>query len=120
MGTVQEGQVVEALTKSRAAREGFIQAVEELELHIEGIGPDKISDLICNIVLSQLAEFTEQACEEFGISTQPCAVSGFWNSERAEWDGGYFDLPVHGTHSYILVPKRWVRRQKDLMNHEEF
>jgi len=120
MGTVQEGQVIDALTQSRAAREGLIQALQELELHIEGIGPDKISDLVCNVVLRYLAEFTEETCREYSIPTQSSGVNGFWNTEREEWDSDYFELPVHDTYSYILVPKRWVRRQKDLMNHQEF
>ena len=120
IGNEQEQLVVDALTRSEAARVGVIQAIQELELHIPGIGPDKISDLVANIILSQLSRFTEIACEEYGIATRPCAVSGFWNQERMEWDGGYFNLPVRETDDYILVPKRFVRLEKDLMNHREF
>jgi hypothetical protein len=119
-GIVQENQIVQALTASRAVQAGVIQAIQELELHIEGVGPDKISDLVSNVVLRYLAEFTQTMCEEYGISTQPCALSGFWNQERKEWDGDYFNLPAYEERAYVLVPKRWVRRQKDLMNHEEF
>jgi len=120
IGGAQEQQVVDALSNSEAARMGVIQAIQELELHIRGIGPDKISDLVANIILSYLAQFTEAACAAYGIATQPCAVSGFWNPERMEWDGGYFNLPAHETHSYVLVPKRFVRRERDLMNHRVF
>jgi hypothetical protein len=120
LGTVQEGQVVEALANSTAAKVGVIQAIEELELHIEGIGPDKISDLIGNIILGELAQYTKEICQEFGLSTNHIAVSGFWNSEKREWDGGYFNLPFRETDSYILVPKRFVRRPQDLLNHQEF
>jgi hypothetical protein len=120
IGREQEERIVSALLGSGAAKSGVIQAIQELELHIEGIGPDKISDLIANIILGQLAKYTEATCAEYGISTRPCAVSGFWNPERQEWDGGYFNLPAYNTHSYILVPKRFVRRERDLMNHREF
>lgn len=120
LGTIQEGQVVEALANSTAAKVGIIQAIEELELHIEGIGPDKISDLIGNIIRGELALYTEETCQEYGIPTNHIAVSGFWNSEQKMWDGGYFNLPSRDIHSYILVPKRFVRRPQDLLNHQEF
>jgi len=120
LGVVQESQVVEALANSTAAKIGVIHAIEELELHIEGIGPDKVSDLIGNIILGELAQYTEENCQELGIPTDHIAVSGFWNSEQKAWDGGYFNLPSRDTYSYILVPKRFVRKPKDLLNHQEF
>jgi hypothetical protein len=120
LGSVQEGQVIDTLATSTAAKLGFIQAVQELELHVDGIGPDKISDLVANIILGELAVFTEENCKSYGIPTDYITVSGFWNLEKQEWDGGYFNLPSRETHSYILVPKRFVRRERDLMNHREF
>jgi hypothetical protein len=120
IGIIQEGQVVEALANSTAAKVGVIQAIEELELHIVGIGPDKISDLIGNIIRGELSEYTEEICQQYGIPTNYIAVSGFWNSDQRTWDGGYFNLPSRNTHSYILVPKRFVRRPHDLLNHQEF
>ncbi len=120
LGPIQEKQLVEALANSTAAKEGFIHTIQELELHIEGIGPDKISDLVGNIILAELANYTEEICHEYGIPTNYIAVSGFWNPKKKEWSGEYFNLPARGTHSYILVPKRFVRRPNDLMNHREF
>jgi len=120
IGPIQEKQVIDALTNSTAAKVGLIQTIQELELHIEGIGPDKVSDLVANIILAELATYTEEVCQEYGISTNHIAVSGFWNYERREWDGGYFNLPSRETHSYILVPKKFVRRPSDLINHREF
>ena len=58
IGPLQESQIIEALTGSQALKTGSIQSIQELELHIEGIGPDKISDLVGNIIKGQLAEFT--------------------------------------------------------------
>ena len=120
IGDDQEQRIVNALANSEAAKTGVIHDIQELELHIPGIGPDKISDLVANILLAPLSKFTEAMCSEYAISTRPCAVSGFWNQERLEWDGGYFNLPAYEAHSYILVPKRFIRRERDLMNHREY
>lgn len=120
IGPVQEAQAVNALATSTAAKLGVIQTIQELELHIEGIGPDKVSDLVANIILAELAAYTEEICREYGIPTNYIAVSSYWNKVKQEWDGAYFNLPSRETHSYILVPKRFVRRARDLMNHREF
>lgn len=120
IGEDQEARLIAALANSHAAKTGAIQTIQELELHIPGVGPDKVSDLVANIILGLLAEFTEEVCNEYGVSTRPCAVSGFWNPVSLEWDGGYFNLPVHQSHDYILVPKQFIRRDKDLMNHRDF
>lgn len=120
IGIEQENWIIQALANSEAARVGAIQSIQEIELHIPGIGPDKVSDLVANIILAYLARFTEDVCSAFGIATRPCALSGFWNQDRKEWDGGFYNLPVYGTHSYVLVPRRFVRREADLMNHREF
>jgi len=120
IGPVQEKEVVDALAHSTAAKSGFIQSIQELELHIEGVGPDKISDLIGNIILGKLAGYTEEICQQYGIPTDYIAVSGYWDEKSMEWNGGYFNLPHRDTHSYILIPKRFVRYSKDLMNHREF
>lgn len=120
IGPDQENDIVDALASSSAVQQGYIQAIEELELHIPRIGPDKISDLVANIIKGYLAKYTEQICSQYGISTSTCAVSGFWSESRQEWHGEYFDLPVRGHHTYILVPKRFVRRYKQLLNHRVF
>lgn len=120
IGHEQEDRIIEALIKSEAVRVGAIQAIQEFELHIEGIGPDKVSDLVANIILGELARYTEEACQAHGIPTRPCAVDGFWDTTNKEWTGGHFNLPVKGIHDYILVPKRFIRKDRDLINHREF
>lgn len=119
LGNQQEMALIEALANSEAAKTGVIKAIAELELHIRGIGPDKISDLTANIILDKLALFTQAICETYGVPTRPCAVNNYWNSGLQQWDSGYFNLPVQKNYSYILVPKHFVRRERDLMNHNE-
>jgi len=120
IGKEQEQKIIEAFISSNAIRQGYIEAIQELELHIEGIGADKISDLVAKIILAHLARFTESMCDNYGIASRPCAVSGYWNDTTQEWDGGYFSLPTNGTYAYILIPRRFVRHDRDLMQHRVF
>lgn len=120
IGPLQESQIIEALTGSQALKTGSIQSIQELELHIEGIGPDKISDLVGNIIKGQLAEFTSWVCGQYGIPSRHSAVNACWDTEHLTWRGCYHRLPVRGTDAYILVPKQFVRLEKDTVNHRDF
>lgn len=120
LGREQQDLIIEAITRSQALTSGLIQSIQELELHIEGIGPDKISDLVSNIIKGHLAVYTERTCANFGVSTRPVALSAYWNAARSEWDANYFELPTRGVDAYILAPKRFIRRDKDLIDHRYF
>lgn len=120
LGPNQEKQLIEALSQSTALKTGFIQDIQELELHIDSLGFDKISDLIGNIIKGNLAEYTTDICSKYGIKTTPCAISYFWDSSSESWSYSYFNLPVRDNDEYILVPKNFVRRKDDLVNHSIF
>ncbi len=120
LGRVQEGQIIQAITQSSALAGGAIRDIQELELHITGLGPDKVSDLIANIIKNHLADFTEEVCSHYNVQTRPCVVSFFWDSDTLQWNSKYGNLPVKGDHSYILVPKDFVRREQDTVNHQHF
>jgi hypothetical protein len=120
LGRVQEGQIINAITHSRALVTGAIQDMQELELHIEGLGPDKISDLIANIIKGYLAEFTLEICDKYGVETRPCTVNFLWDSDDLQWISNRYHLPVRRDDAYILIPKDFVRREQDTVNHSHF
>jgi hypothetical protein len=120
LGRVQEGQIIRAITQSRALTSGAIRDIQELELHIDGLGPDKVSDLIANIIKGHLAEFTQEVCMKYAVETRSCAVNLFWDSDDLQWTSKYYDLPVRDNDSYILIPKDFVRREQDTANHRHF
>lgn len=120
LGRVQEGHIIQAIAQSSALTSGAIRDIQELELHIEGLGPDKVSDLIANIIKGHLAEFTQDVCAKYAVETRPCTVSFLWESDESEWTSKRYHLPVRGSDKYILVPKDFVRREQDTVNHRHF
>jgi hypothetical protein len=50
IGPHQAQQLFDALKDSSAVKTGFLSALEECELMIEGIGRDKISDFTTNVI----------------------------------------------------------------------
>jgi hypothetical protein len=85
---------------------------EEIQLYVDGIAKDRISDISCNFIKSFLIDFTIQQCEEIGIPIEETTLSSLYdykgNSFVAEQE---VHLPLHPEtkEPIIFVPKRWLR-----------
>lgn len=68
----------------------------------DGIGPDLISDLISNILIDELIEYTQRICNDLGIKLSQLKFSK---------DYGATDLPENllSKKAIILVPKEFLR-----------
>jgi hypothetical protein len=109
IGVMQAEEIFDALSASTAVRQGFITALEECELMIEGISHDKISDLTTNILRGHLVEYTKAQCEALGVPLQNVPLDPIFNTDTMQWDEGYADLPVWRNAPILLVPKSAVR-----------
>lgn len=110
IGDMQAEDLYDALRDSAAVQAGFINALEESELMIEGISHDKISDLTTNIVRGELASYTLAQCNLHNIGTQDVAMPACFNTDLMDWEERYLPLPVHKNRPILLVPKSIVRR----------
>lgn len=109
-----------ALTKSKAAKSGLLQDLEDTALLIEGIGTDMISDAVSNILRGPLIKYTQDICNYYGISLTKDVPSGpIWNPRDEKWEQGYVSLPMTNEGKVILVPKIIVRH-KITYQHDEY
>jgi len=60
-------KVWSALKNSKARSSGLLQDIEDTCLFIDGIGPDRISDAICNIIRGPLIKYTQDMCGYYDI-----------------------------------------------------
>lgn len=112
MGDSSARDVWGALTKSQAGLTGLLHDLEDSCLLIDGIGSDRISDAICNILRGPLIRYTQQACNYYGIPLTPDVASGLvWNSDFETWEESLVSLPMTPFGRVILVPKIIVRHQ---------
>src|SRR5581483_9616180 len=101
----------ESLAKSQAAKSGLLEELADCDLFIEGIGPDKLSDITTNIIRRPLIEYTQAQCHLHGITLSGTYPSGrFWDMDEQEWRSDYQPLPAVDNRPIILVPKYSVRR----------
>lgn len=101
----------ESLSQSEAVHKELIEEIEDTVLLVPGIGRDIISDMTTNIIREPLIEYTQAACQTYGIPLQPEITSGrFWSPTSEKWFEKYVQLPVTNDQRLLLVPKVIVRQ----------
>lgn len=101
-----------ALTKSKAGKTGLLKDIEDACLFIEGIGPDRISDAVCNIIRGPLIRYTIDMCLYYGIPLTNDVDSGpIWDPHSGSWKHSFVQLPVTPFGKLLLVPKTTVRHR---------
>ena len=91
---------------------GFLH-FEEIQLYVDQIAKDRISDIACNFLKSYLIDYTMQQCEVWGIPTQDVRIANVYNvRERRFVDDEVVKVPVNPENHkpVLLVPKRWLRK----------
>lgn len=109
-GTVQ--QILDLFRRvPEYSKHGFTH-FEEIQLYVDGIAKDRISDFTCNFLKSFLIDYTIDQCNSVGIATQKVRVPALYDYQKQRFEADReFQLPVHperGT-PILLVPKRWLR-----------
>lgn len=110
-GAKSATSVWNALSKSQASTSGLLRDLEDTCLLIEGIGPDMISDAVCNILRGPLIRYTQDMCQYYDIPLTSGIDSGpIWNPVFETWQSDFVSLPMTKEGKVILVPKVLVRQ----------
>jgi len=88
---------------------GFIH-FEEIQLLVDNIGKDRISDFACSFTKSFLIDYTIEQCEKWNIPMEkkPLSVYDYKDNVFLEEQTYVPHNPETGE-PIILVPKRWLR-----------
>lgn len=112
MGKGYAIKIWNALLQSKASQSGLLVDLEDTCLLIEGIGPDRISDAVCNIIRAQLIKYTQDMCQYYGIPMTNSVDSGpIWDPASNNWNDNLISLPTTPYGKLILVPKNTVRHK---------
>lgn len=85
---------------------------EEIQLFVDGISKDRISDIACSFMKSFLIDFTIEQCDRLGIPKEHVKLVHLYDYRQQTFLSDIdVDLPVSpNTQSpIVLVPKRWLR-----------
>ena len=103
------GQIYHALKNSAAVKTGVLNEIEDTALLIPGIGKDKISDMVTNVCIAMLIEYTNQQAKLHAVPQKPVGRLDKWDAVTKKWTKGeVFELPYYNGKPILLVPKAVV------------
>ena len=85
---------------------------EKIQLYVDGISKDRISDIACNFLKSFLIDFTIDQCHEHGIPLADIRLKSLYSYKAQKFETNIrVELPVtpDSIEPILLVPKRWLR-----------
>lgn len=92
-------------------RDNGFRHFEEIQLFVDNVGKDRISDIACNFMKSFLIDYTYQECSSLGIVMERVNISSVYNHAKRCFEDITAELPIHPETKkpLLLVPKRWLR-----------
>jgi hypothetical protein len=92
-------------------KQGGFEHIEEIQLFVDQIGKDRVSDLTCNLIKSFLIDFTIDQCTRRGIPSKEVIVDRVFDYTAKAFRSEKLPLPVNPATNapLLLVPKRWLR-----------
>lgn len=88
---------------------GFVH-FEEIQLYVDQVARDRISDLTCSFVKSFLVDYTIQKCQEYGIPREDCVLDIYdYKDHKFKHESVAIPVSPEKKDPILLVPKRWLR-----------
>lgn len=87
---------------------GLIERLEDMKVFVENFGPDRLSDLVTNIIRKHLVDYTIEQCNLHNIplSEDVEVIGCYWNNEERCWEDCVdYSLKIDNQ-IRLLVPKR--------------
>jgi hypothetical protein len=105
-------KLIDKLSNNNAIKSGNLSHFGDIELFIEDIGCDRISDITTKIIKSTLISYTQQQCELLDIKMETVPQKDIFDRVNLSWNKKDVLLPVCKEGKPILfVPKIIVRRE---------
>lgn len=90
---------------------GGFSHFEEIQLYVNNISKDRISDFACNLLKSFLIDFTQDECKKYNIPVKEFVNIKVFNPKTCNIDEETMELPYNPEDNtpIIFAPKRWLR-----------
>ncbi len=73
-----------------------LASIAGFAIFVKGMGPDLISDTLCNILKSRFVAYTEEVAERLDLPTRRLMVKNLrWDKRRGGWQSGLVRLPYN-------------------------
>ncbi|WP_281986500.1 hypothetical protein [Aquimarina aggregata] len=103
-------KIVDAIRRNKAVRTGVLSHFADVELFIEDIGSDRISDITTKIIKEVLIEYTQQQSRlHKNILLKEVVQDDIFDYKELKWVKKKVKLPVYDNKPILFVPKNIVR-----------
>jgi len=121
LGQVSAEKIWSSIVKSKAVQTGAMHDLEDTILFVDGVGPDMLSDAVCNIIRGPLIQYTQQSCNYYGIPLTTGVDSGpVWNTRDEKWESSLISRPMTTHGPVSRIPKVVARVKATGTNTGEF
>lgn len=123
IGVRQSEQILDVFESIPVVRKSGLEHPEIIQLLVDGISKDRISDITANLLGSFLIDYTIQECAKYGLPTEFCHFEYLdIKTMKFKKDGCALPVNPRTNQPLWLVPKRWLRRNMwlngdDYLNH---
>ncbi len=110
-GRVLANQMMNAVAVALAAGLADPKHIEELGILNEGIGADRISDAVCNVLKGRFIRYTQLVAARHGLPLDEHSVrNGQCFVAEGRWATAHVLLPTNPTngHAVLLCPRRFL------------
>lgn len=117
----QAEQTLEVFEAIPDVRKEGLQHIETVQLCVDGIAKDRISDFTCSLLKSFLIDFTIDQCARHAIPCEEVVIGDIYDPEARKLSTESVRVPVTpGTRQpLLLIPKRWLRFSQ-WINYEDY
>lgn len=111
IGELTANEILSLFEKIPQLKTTGFSHIEEIQLLVDKVAKDRISDIACNYMSSFLIDYTQQNCIDAGIPIEMVKNVVVYDAKKHYFKEEDVQLPVNPkTHEPIwLVPKRWLR-----------
>lgn len=93
---------------------------EEIQLFVENISKDRVSDIACNLVKSWLIDYTIDQCQNYNIPIEKTKVNVFdYKTQKLKVEETFLPQNPNTRLPIVFTPKRWLR-YIPYINYEEY
>ncbi len=109
VGPKLKPKIIDAIQRNKAVKTGVLSHFADVELFIEDIGSDRISDITTKIIKEVLIEYTQAQCKLLGIPMKEVKQRDMFDYRTLKWYSKKVELPIYANKPIIFMPKYVVR-----------
>ena len=99
-----------------------LKHIETIQLFIDQISKDRISDVTCSILKSFLIDYSIDQANKYGLPLTEVKVRNVFDARKFSLSTEKVNLPINpeSKEPVLLIPKRWLRKNTWINNDDYF